>query len=93
MKRSLGARPLKEYQAYMVGEDGRISQRIDLSCENDEAASLQPLVPVNGDYFAAAGKAGSLPMSRRSCWMITVALRFAAIFFIRSIDATVCARS
>ena len=63
------------------------------NCENDEAASLQPLVPVNGDYFAAAGKAGSLPMSRRSCWMITVALRFAAIFFIRSIDATVCARS
>ena len=53
----------------------------------------QPLVPGNGDYFAAAGKAGSLPMSRRSCWMITVALRFAAIFFIRSIDATVCARS
>jgi hypothetical protein len=38
LKRSLGARPLKEYQAYMVGEDGRISQRIDLSCENDEAA-------------------------------------------------------
>ena len=60
---------------------------------HDEAASLQPLVPGNGDYFAAAGKAGNLPMSRRSCWMITVALRFAATFFIRSIDATDCARS
>ena len=54
---------------------------------------LQMGVPVRGDYFAAAGKAGSLPMSRRSCWMITVAWRFAAIFFIRSSDATVCARS
>jgi len=51
------------------------------------------LAPGNGDYFASAGKAGSLPMSRRSCWMITVALRFAAIFFNRSSDATVCARS
>ena len=32
-------------------------------------------------------------MSRISCWMTTVAFRFAASFFKRSIDATVCARS
>src|SRR3954463_15063128 len=30
-------------------------------------------------YFAAFGKAGSLPMSRGSCWMMTVAFRFDAI--------------
>src|SRR4029077_7476433 len=34
-------------------------------------------------YFAAAGNAGSLPMSRMSCWMTTVALRFATICFMR----------
>src|SRR5262245_28236059 len=44
-------------------------------------------------YFAAAGNAGSLPMSRMSCWMMTVALRLAAICFIRSIEAIVAARS
>jgi hypothetical protein len=32
-------------------------------------------------------------MSRMSCWMMTVALRFATICFMRSIDATVAARS
>jgi hypothetical protein len=36
-------------------------------------------------YFAAAGNAGSLSMSRASCWMMTVALALAAIFFMRSI--------
>jgi hypothetical protein len=45
------------------------------------------------DYFAAAGNAGSLPTSRASCWMITVAFRFAAIFLKRSIDAIDSARS
>jgi hypothetical protein len=44
-------------------------------------------------YFAEAGNAGNLSTSRASCWMMTVALRFAAIFLMRSIDATVCARS
>src|SRR5262249_23641995 len=44
-------------------------------------------------YFAAVGNAGNLSMSRASCWMITVALRFAASFLMRSIDASVCARS
>ena len=89
LKHSLSAfdpkRPIRDGSRRALG--------VQPNCENDEAASLQPLVPGMGDYFAAAGKAGSLPMSRRSCWMITVALRFAAIFFIRSIDATVCARS
>ena len=44
-------------------------------------------------YFAAAGNAGSLPTSRGSCWMMTVALRFAAIFLKRSTEASVAARS
>src|SRR4030095_12186455 len=44
-------------------------------------------------YFAAAGNAGSLPMSRMSCWMTTVAFTFATICFMRSIEATVAARS
>jgi hypothetical protein len=35
---------------------------------------------------ADAGNVGSLPTSRRSCWMMT-ALRLAAICFRRSIDA------
>src|SRR5262249_10258694 len=44
-------------------------------------------------HFAAAGNAGSLPMSRMSCWMTTVALSAAAIFLKRSSEAMVCARS
>jgi hypothetical protein len=44
-------------------------------------------------YFAAAGNVGSFSTSRASCWMITVALEFAAIFLRRSSDAIVCARS
>jgi len=39
------------------------------------------------------GKGDWDAMSRASCWMITVALRFAAIFLRRSTDATVWARS
>jgi len=52
-----------------------------------------PLTRAVWRYFAAAGNAGSLPMSRMSCWMMTVALRFATICFMRSIEATVAARS
>ena len=44
-------------------------------------------------YFAATGNAGNLPMSRGSCWMMTVALRFAAIFLKRSTEASVAAWS
>jgi hypothetical protein len=40
-------------------------------------------------YFADAGKTGSLPTSRSSCWMTTVALRLAAIFLKRSREPTV----
>src|SRR5262249_56499841 len=46
-----------------------------------------------GNYFADAGNAANLSTSRASCWMMTVALRFAAIFLRRSSDATVWARS
>lgn len=41
---------------------------------------------------AAAGNAGSLGMSRPSCWITTVAFRFSAIFRKRSSDASVSAR-
>jgi hypothetical protein len=44
-------------------------------------------------YFAAVGNAGSLSRSRASCWMMTVALEFAAIFLTRSREASVWARS
>ena len=40
-------------------------------------------------YFADTGKTGSLPTSRSSCWMITVALRLAAIFLKRSSEPSV----
>ena len=45
------------------------------------------------NYFANAGNTGNFSMSRASCWMMTVAFRFAAIFLMRSIEATVWARS
>ena len=44
-------------------------------------------------YFANAGVGGSFSTSRASCWMMMVAFRLAAIFFKRSSEATVCARS
>ena len=40
-----------------------------------------------------SGKAGSLSISRASCWMMTVALAPATIFLARSSDASVWARS
>src|SRR5262249_46980560 len=46
-----------------------------------------------GGYFAEPGNAGSFATSRASCWMMTVALRFAAIFLKRSIEASDSARS
>ena len=42
---------------------------------------------------AASGKAGNLATSAGSCWMITVAPRFAAIVLNRSNEARVSARS
>ena len=47
---------------------------------------------LSSHHFAAAGNAGSLPMSRASCWMITVALRFLAMVLKRSNDASVSCR-
>lgn len=29
---------MQDYRAYLLGPDGRIKNRIDLVCENDEAA-------------------------------------------------------
>src|SRR5262245_18585351 len=56
--------------------------------------STQPMQQSSGlNYFAASGKAGSFPMSRASCWMISVPFVFAKSFLMRSIDATVCERS
>src|SRR5207245_2823830 len=44
-------------------------------------------------YFAAAGNAGSLPMSRMSCWMTRGALRFATSCFMPSNRVPVPARA
>lgn len=33
-----GGRRMREYQAYVLGEDGHIEQRIDLACADDDAA-------------------------------------------------------
>jgi hypothetical protein len=52
-----------------------------------------PLAISSSNYFAKAGNTGNFSMSRASCWITTVAFRFDAIFLMRSIEATVCARS
>jgi hypothetical protein len=57
-----------------------------------KAQTRTTIVPCGGQ-FADAGNAGNLSTSRASCWMMTFAFRFDAIFLMRSIDATVCARS
>ena len=53
----------------------------------------RPLVHQRRTQRAAAGNAGSFGMSRGSCWMMKVALRFFWICLMRSIDASVWARS
>ncbi|MCK1467837.1 hypothetical protein [Bradyrhizobium sp. CW10] len=30
---------MREYQAYVIGQDGHIQQRIDLACADDDAAN------------------------------------------------------
>ena len=67
----------------MRGEARREVAADGTGAEDDDAQS----------YFAAAGNAGSLPMSRESCWMMTVPFTFPTICFMRSIDASVAARS
>lgn len=32
---------MREYQAYVIGEDGHIQRRIDLACATDDAAKEQ----------------------------------------------------
>jgi hypothetical protein len=39
---------MQEYRAYMMGPDGHIERRIDLCCENDEAAKERAKQLVDG---------------------------------------------
>ena len=39
---------MQDYRAYLLGPDGRIKNRIDLVCENDEAAKRQAKQLVDG---------------------------------------------
>src|ERR1041384_4173722 len=73
------------------GVVGQERHRLMDEAQNGDADRLGH--PASSGYFAAAGNAGSLPMSRMSCWMMTVAFRLATIPFMRSIEATVAARS
>ena len=64
--------------------EGRHVYRIPVEPPRVKAkrAPQRPLICcLRGDYFAPAGNAGNLSMSRASCWMIKVALKFSTIFF------------
>jgi hypothetical protein len=39
---------MQEYSAYVIGPDGRIERRIDLLCENEEAAKERARQLVDG---------------------------------------------
>lgn len=39
---------MREYRAYVLGQDGRIKDRIDLTCADDEAAKKQAKQLVDG---------------------------------------------
>ena len=39
---------MQEYRAYIIGPDGRITSRVDLLCEDDEAAQKQANQLVDG---------------------------------------------
>jgi hypothetical protein len=39
---------MREYQAYVLGEDGHIQQRIDLVCADDDAAKKRAEALVDG---------------------------------------------
>ena len=39
---------MQEYRAYVIGPDGRITRRVDLLCEDDEAAQKQAKQLVDG---------------------------------------------
>jgi hypothetical protein len=40
--------PMPEYQAYVIGEDGHIKQRIDLVCADDDRAKERAKSLVDG---------------------------------------------
>jgi hypothetical protein len=40
--------PVKEYQAYVISQDGRIQNRLDLQCEDDEVAIQRACTLANG---------------------------------------------
>jgi hypothetical protein len=50
----LGLAKVNEYRAYIIGPDGRILQRVDLFCEDDEAAKKQAEQLMNGHDRAMA---------------------------------------
>jgi hypothetical protein len=58
-------------------------------CTDAGIAPVQLYERLLSAYFADAGNTGSLPTSRSSCWMMTVALRLAAIFLKRSSEPSV----
>ena len=39
---------MQEYQAYVIGQDGRIELRVDLVCSDDDAARQRAKQLVNG---------------------------------------------
>ena len=45
---AVGGRQMPEYRAYLTGWDGHISRRVDLICEDDEAASARAEQLVDG---------------------------------------------
>src|ERR1700735_3796605 len=58
-------------------------------CRATACRATTPFEPAG--YLGKAGNTGSFSTSRASCWMMSVAFRFAAIFLMRSIEATVWA--
>ena len=52
-----------------------------------QVRALEAELGARSGHFVAEGNAGSLPMSRLSCWMMTVALSASAIFLKRSSEA------
>ena len=67
--------------------------RPQLQASSGAPSKLAPPTQRVTPQRAAIGNAGSLSMSRGSCWMITVAFRFFSICFMRCIEAMVSARS
>jgi hypothetical protein len=77
----------------IVGKTSDVWRTTSTNISSASLASTRPNNPLAANYFANAVDTGNFSTSRASCWMMTVAFKFVAIFFRRSIDATVCARS